>query len=183
MSPNWIFLPLLARNENVTGCREVPIHLELNSVPSRASRAAIHPAAGSCLSPGMRGWLPARGDARAWPDTERLGSVLSPGGPQACRGICGQCMAVLCQEVVLGSCALGLGRTRALGTLPFPGSRRGLPGVGAGDAGSWQGGKEPSTKSRWKSRELWFRKGRILSQEQHAGEASEKDRPQFLPEE
>lgn len=39
--------------------------------------------------------------------------VVSPGGPQACRGICGPCMAVPYQEVVLGSCALGFGRTRA----------------------------------------------------------------------
>lgn len=106
MSPNWIFLPLLARNENVTGCREVPIHLKLNSVPSRASRAAIHPTAGSCRDPGMQrgsaatpgpAVVPGRGeDAHAWGRDWGLGSprfslraVRTPG----LRGFAWRCLA------------------------------------------------------------------------------------------
>lgn len=48
------------------GGREVPIHLELNSVASRASHAAIHPTAGSCRSPGdaTGGPQPPRGQPR-----------------------------------------------------------------------------------------------------------------------
>lgn len=81
--------------------------------------------------------------------------VLSPGGsvPRLC-GDLWPCMAVLYQEVVLGPCALGLGRTRALGTPGFGHAafsrEPSVPGgcEGPGEAMPGQENKEPSTRSR-----------------------------------
>lgn len=189
---------MLARNENVMGSREVPIHLELNSVASRASRAAIHPAAGSCRSPGDAAGDPepaatlgsavmlGKGEeTQAWRQRERLGSVQPLGFAlrvvsAVCRGIFGrswcawQCVARRwCWDPVpLALTGRRTGR-RSAGSLCFPGSLRlrgeALRGEGGGDAGSWL------ARSRWKIRDPQIRLGRTLSQEQHTGEVVEKD--------
>lgn len=170
MSSNWIFLPLLACNENVMGGREVPIHLELNSVASRASRAAIHPAAGSCCSPGdaTGGLAPTatlgKGEnTRAWTDTRGVGVRTAPGFslrvvPMACWG--GGFLATGGVRAVHGGALPGggagipcpwpwpdTGQDTGLRALHFPGSCRSRGGAGgAGKVMSGRGWQGPNGK-------------------------------------
>ena len=132
------------------GGREVPIHLELNSVASRVSRAAIHPAAGSCRSPGDATGAPApaatlglavmlgKGEnTQAWTDTRETGVCTAPGFylwviPMACWGIFGRSRRVdrawrcIARRWCWDPAPLALARHGpgcwASGTLRFPGS-------------------------------------------------------------
>lgn len=163
------------------GGREVPIHLELNSVASRASRAAIHPAAGSCRSLGdaTGGLAPTatlgKGEnTRAWTDTRGVGVRTAPGFslrvvPMACWG--GGFLATAGVRAVHGGALPGggagipcpwpwpdTGQDTRLRALHFPGSCRSRGGCGSreGDVRSWL------ARSQWKTREPRIGPRRIL---------------------
>lgn len=183
------------------GGREVPIHLELNSVASRASHAAIHPTAGSCRSPGdaTGGPQPPRGQPRyrgkgKIPRLGQTGERLASTQPSVSLSgwsswLTGGFLAAASVWALHGGALPGGGAGIDPAPLALAGHGPGclgcggLQGEGGGDAGSWLARQEPSERSRWKTREPRTRAGRTLPREKHAREDAEKDRPQLMPKE
>lgn len=167
----------------------MPIQLELNSVASRASHAANHPAAGSCCSPGdvTAGPAPAatlgKGENTwAWNDTRGAGVRMAPGFslwvvPMArwgifchcwCVGYARQCIARRwCWDPAPLALAGHRPGCRASGMLGFPGSCQ-LWGAARGSESGEGDARSCLVRSRWKTREPWVIPGRILPREKHA---------------
>lgn len=94
---NWIFLPLLARNENVTGRREGAHSSQIKFGPPLGRAAPLFtPQQAAAAHRGMRAGIPTvPGDGKMpvlGRTREDRAPVLSPGGPQARRGMRGRAL-------------------------------------------------------------------------------------------